>query len=221
MLVAVMAAIAVVLGAAPAAVAIGIVAALHPVLFLGGVAVLAAAGVRRRFRQTGGTSIEAAFLRSVAAELRSGASLRHGLAAAVAVEPSLHLGRVGRLAVAGAPFGRIADALEEAMPSNGRLVAAVLRMSDRFGGGAAALFAHLASIADESATIAQERRIATAQARLSSAVVVGAPLVFTVLLLLSGGGDLFVGPGLLVAGAGLALQLIGLGVVGVMLWRSR
>jgi Flp pilus assembly protein TadB len=190
-------------------------------LFLGGVAVLALVGLKRRSDRRRDPSDEAAFLRSVSAEVRSGASLRHGLLSAVAAEPKLPLAEVGRLAAAGAPFRRIAPVLEEAMPYNGRLVAAVLRMSDRIGGGASALFSHLASITDEDAAIAAERRVATAQARLSAAVVVGAPLIFTILLLVSGGRDLFSGPGLAIAALGLALQLIGLGVVAAMLWRSR
>lgn len=221
MIVAVLAAIAVVVGTSWLAVGIGVVAALHPLLFLGGIVVVVLTRLLRRRQASNGSAVEAGFLRAVAAELRSGASLRHALAAAADTEPRLPLDRVRRLAAAGAPFARIATGMEEALAHNGRLVGAVLAMTDRIGGEASVLFARLASISDESAALERERVAATAQARFSAAVVVGAPLVFTALVLASGGDGLFVGPGLLLAGTGLVLQMFGIGVVVAMLWRSR
>jgi len=165
-------------------------------------------------------SEEADFLRAVAAELRAGASLRSGLAAAGARAGRLSLSPVVRLATAGRPSSAVAEALEAALPVNGRLAAAAVRLASSTGAKSAALFADLASRAAQASELSRERRALTAQARLSAGLIGGAPLAFVLLMSLVGQGPRFSGPGLMVTLIGFSLIAAGESAVWMMLRRA-
>lgn len=165
-------------------------------------------------------SNEADFLRAVAAELRAGASLRSGLVAAAARAGRLPLSTVVRLASAGQPSSSVAEALEVALPVNGRLAAAAVRLAGSTGAKSAALFTDLAVRAAQASELSRERRALTAQARLSAGVIGGAPLVFVLLMSLIGQGPGNSGPGSLLSLIGLALIAAGESVVWIMLRRA-
>ncbi len=177
--------------------------------------------VRRRNAEHG--NVEVAFLQAVAAELQAGASLRLALVEASARAPGLQLERVARLATAGASMETIAGELRDRLPVSGSLAAPALRLAADAGGRAAEVFGELAARALEADEIARERRVATAQARLSALVVGLAPLGFAVLMLLSGRGEALLdagAAGLVVAVVGLSLQAAGMAVVWWMSWRT-
>lgn len=164
---------------------------------------------------------EAAWLRSLAAELGAGATLRAALEAAAADVPRFE--RVVRLAASGSPLEEVAGHVACGLSTVGRSAAAAIEIVARQGGRAAAVFAELAAQADAEADLAAERRAATAQARLSAMVVGALPLVALAMLFASGraaalmrGGS--IGP--LILAVGTALQILGLVVVVVMMRRA-
>lgn len=159
----------------------------------------------------------------MAAELRSGASLRSALEEAAHRVPQIELGRPVRLAAAGMPMTEVAETVEAQLPANGRLAAAAFRLSDWSGARVADTFEGLAERAAATAELARERKAATAQARLSALIVGVAPIIFTVLLVATGRGAGLVaygGLGWLVLGVGLGLEVIGLVVVAVIVRRA-
>lgn len=181
--------------------------------FVGVLGVGAVAAVRRR-RDRPGPDAEAAFLRGVAAELAGGASLRAALAGA----PSggLETGPAVRAAAAGVSADRVARLLADALPVNGRVVAATWVLAAESGGPAAALFQSLARRATDEGDLIRERRSLTAQARASAWVVAGLPVVLLAGSLASGRldpGDPVVAVVLAVGGA---LQVAGIAVVVAM-----
>ena len=185
---------------------------------------LAAAGVwalvarRRRRGRRAGPGDEAVFLRGLAAELDAGASLRTAVAAAAGRAPALDLSRACRLAEAGLPAERVGEALQAALPGNGRLAAAAFRLASTTGGRVAALFHALAARASELGRLGRERRALTAQARASAWVVGGAPVALLLLLTATGRmGPLLAAPaGVAVLAVGLALEGAGVAVVWLM-----
>ena len=205
MLSAVVAALAFAAGAPLPALAVAALAMWQPLWLLAAAAVWAVAARKRR-RQAG-PGDEADFRQGLAAELHAGASLRSAVVAASARAPALDLGRACRLADAGLPAATVGEALESALPVNGRLAAAAFRLASATGGRVATLFHALAGRAAEVGRLERERRALTAQARASAWVVGGAPL--TLLLLLAVTGRLRplladpVGPVVLAVGFGL------------------
>ncbi len=159
---------------------------------------------------------EVQFLSSIHAELRAGASLRWALATAADGVDDSTVGEVARLALAGVPLAAIAPHLG-GFPQNGRRLAAALQVAAIAGGRSADVFARLAQRGAEENALARERRVLTAQARLSAMVVGGLP----VLWLVFGGARRIAalaeagGVGLLVAVAGLSMELVG----GFLVWR--
>lgn len=156
---------------------------------------------------------EVQFLTSVAADLRSGASVRTAIAGTA---HHSSVAKAQRLAVAGAPLDEVAVAIED-LPINGQRAAAALQVVARAGGRSAAVFDGLADRAMEAAERARERRALTTQARLSAGVVGGLPVVS----LLLGGADrigLLIGSGnagIAVAAIAVTMQGVGIGIV----WR--
>ena len=211
------------LGVPPMVIAIAAVAAIEPRLVLAGAAIWAVvAAVQRRSPRVTPDS-EATLFRAMAAELRSGASLRSALAEAAHRVPQIQLGRPVRYAEAGMQMTEIAEAVEVQLPENGRLAAAAFRLSDWSGARVADTFDRLAERAAATAELARERRAATAQARLSAVIVGVAPLVFTVLLMATGRGAGLLehgGLGWLVLGVGLGLETVGLVTVAVIVRRA-
>jgi Flp pilus assembly protein TadB len=220
MLTAALLAVAMVAGAHPLLLTAAAAAVLHPAIPLAAAAAWAVYnGFARRAAQPT-PSDEARFLRGIAAEVRSGASLRVAVQEAAGRAPGIDLRRAVRLAAAGADAAAIGGAVAAALPINGRLAGAAFRLSSHSGSSAAALFDALAGRAAEAAELAGERRAATAQARLSAGVVGLAPAAFTVLLIALGKGPALSGVGLAIFIMGFGLELVGLVVIGIILWRA-
>jgi Flp pilus assembly protein TadB len=223
MLIIVVSAMALVAGVHPVGVAAVALAAIRPRWFLLGVAAWAVYSWDERRRAAAGPDDEAALLRALSAELRSGASLRSALAEAAHSVPSLDLAASVRVAAAGMPVDLVADDLVRTLPENGRLVAAAFRLSSWSGARVAAVFDNLASRAAEAADLSRERSAATVQARLSAAIVGLAPLAISLFLFATGRVSIPEGVGVIgvvVVGLGLALEVAGLAIVGVIIRRE-
>jgi Flp pilus assembly protein TadB len=223
MLIVVVSAMALVAGAPPVGVAAATLAVISPRWFLVAVAAWAAYSWNERRRAAVGPDDEAALLRALSAELRSGASLRSAFAEAAHSVPSLDLAASVRVAAAGMPVDLVVDDLEETLPENGRLVGAAFRLSSWSGARVAAVFDNLASRATEAADLSRERRAATVQARLTAAIVGVAPLAISLFLFVAGRVSIPEGIGVLgivVVGLGLALEVMGLAIVGVIIRRE-
>jgi tight adherence protein B len=211
------------LGVPSLMIAIAAVAAIEPRLVLVGAAVWGVVATLRRRATSITPDDEATLFRAMAAELRSGASLRSALAEAAHRVPQIQLDRPVRFAAAGMQMAEIAEAIELQLPENGRLAAAAFRLSDWSGARVADTFDGLAERAAATAELARERRAATAQARLSALIVGIAPLAFTVLLVTTGRGAGLVahgGLGWLVLGVGLGLEMLGLIAVAAIVRRA-
>jgi Flp pilus assembly protein TadB len=198
-------------------------AVIRPVWFLVAVAGWAAWHQRARFRARGASAdAEAAVLRAVAAELSAGASLRGSLSAAAGTSESVDMSRVARLAEAGRPMDEVADAVEEALSVNGRRAAAALHLAGRTGAAPRGVLERLAAQAADLGALARERRVLTAQARMSAALVGGAPVALVAVLGITGRlSGLFGDPiGRVVFATGAALLLAGMAAVAIMLARA-
>ena len=223
MLIVVVSAMALVAGVHPVGVAAMALAAISPRGFLLAVAAWALYSWNQRRRAAAGPDDEAALLRALSAELRSGASLRSALAEAAHSVPSLDLAASVRVAAAGMPVDLVADDLVQTLPENGRLVAAAFRLSSWSGARVAAVFDNLASRAAEAADLSRERSAATVQARLSAAIVGLAPLAISLFLFATGRVSIPEGVGVIgavVVGLGLALEVAGLAIVAVIIRRE-
>jgi tight adherence protein B len=159
----------------PALAALGL-ALWQPVWALAAVLAWMALNVRRP--GAAGDETEAAYLQAVASELRAGSSLRHALRTASHQVTGLRLERTVRLAAAGQPLDRVANALERALPRLGPLSASAVRTAGVTGGKAAEVFDKLALLAAEEVGLVRERRAATAQARFSAWIVGGIPVAY-------------------------------------------
>ena len=220
MLMALAAAAAIAMGVHPGVLAIAATAFLQPWWFLAGTVVWAVvANVRS---PSAGPDDEARYLEGVAAELRAGASPRAAVEGAAGRAPSLNLWRVVRLASVGRPVPEVAGALSEALPANGRLAAAAFRLATETGARAADVFADLAVRAVEAGDLIRERRALTAQARLSAALVGGAPIAGVALLVVSGRASALLDStgGRTIGAIGLALLVAGGLVVWAMVRRA-
>ena len=109
MLIVVLAAGALAVGIHPVMAGAAVLAATRPWLFLAACAGWAGYAWFERRRGMPSPDDEARLLRSLAAELRSGASLRPALAEAAHAAPALDLSGPTRLAVAGMPMDLVAD----------------------------------------------------------------------------------------------------------------
>jgi Flp pilus assembly protein TadB len=162
---------------------------------------------------------EAAFLRSLAAELAGGSSLRAALVGSAGRAPRLPLTVAARAAEAGLPAPIVAAALDGALPVNGRLAAAAWRLAAESGAPAAAIVQALALRASEEGALRRERRALVAQARASAWVVAALPAVL--LVAMAAGGRLSPDPALLpILAVGLTLQATGVAAVVWMLRRA-
>jgi tight adherence protein B len=215
---AVVIALALAAGAPLPALGVAVLAMWQPLWLLAAAAVWALLARRRKRRGGAGPADEAGFLQGLAAELDAGASLRAAVTAAATRAPALDLSRACRLAAAGLPAGEVGEALQAALPGNGRLAAAAFRLASATGGRVAALFHTLAGRAAEVGRLNRERRALTAQARASAWVVGGVPVALLLLLAASGRlGSLLSNPaGAAVLAAGLGLEAAGVTVVWLM-----
>jgi len=206
---------------APAPVVMGaVVVAFAPGLMVPAVVALVAVGLRRRNGDCPAGDDEAAFLRSVAAELSGGASLRSALVSASAGS-ALDLGRLARTAAAGRPAAELAAAVEDALPSVGRMAAAAVHFAALNGGSSVEVFRAVAVLAADRVRLQREARTGTAAARASAWVVAGLPVVVVVGMLLTGRLGGASDPAVLaVVAVGLALQALGVAAMWAMMRRT-
>ncbi|HVR32734.1 MAG TPA: hypothetical protein VMS74_08490 [Acidimicrobiia bacterium] len=132
---------------------------------------------RRRVRPVLG--VDGAALLGVLASLQAGATLRSGLASLSS--------EVDRLVAVGASTAALADAVDRALPEQGSVAAAAVRLLDRAGGPAVPVLEELAAQAAETMRIRREVRAAVAAPVLQGAIVGGAPLVVLISLVVTGG----------------------------------
>jgi len=169
---------------------------------------------RRRAPNRGGD--EAVVLAALGAELRRGASVRTAIEPAAARSAHLDLSAAVRLAEAGAPVERVAEAFARGLPQTGRLAGPAFVVAATSGGRASAVFARLADRASARLEAEGERRALTAQARLSAAVVGAIPCVVLGSMALTGrlSSLLEAGPfGVVAVTVGSVLMLTGMAVV--------
>ena len=156
---------------------------------------------------------EARLLGVIAAELRTGATVRSAVAGAALTERDPRVRTAGWLARAGAPLEEVAAQLCK-LPINGRRLEAALAVVAQTGGRSATIFAGLADRAVREAALRREKRTLTAQVRMSALVVGSLPVVSLAaggwsrlrVLLASGSG------GIGLATAGLAMKVLGVGI---------
>lgn len=198
-------------GADPRRVAILALAFYLPVVVAGLVA-LAAWG--RRAEKAGRSAL---FCEGVAAELRSGSSMRQALlASAESVGVSLPPG------VESATSSELAEGLADDLPDIADEVALVVRSSGRTGGRAADLFDEIGSLAIAQDEIAREVRVSAAPTRATAAVFLVAPLLYLMWRLGQGelSGLLGTSQQRVAATVGLGLFLAGLTVAARIMWRA-
>jgi Flp pilus assembly protein TadB len=117
----------------------------------------------------------AGWLRTAAAELRAGMSLRSSLVSATSAYPELSLEQVARLAAAGRPMTEVGEAM--AHRPGMEAAAIVLEVTNLTGGSVAPVLEALAAEAADEAGLVAERRSLTVAARWSIGMVGGFPLV--------------------------------------------
>lgn len=183
--------------------------AVQPVI---GTVALVAVALGRKFRTRRDTGCdEVSFLRDITAVVASGATLR---AAVRDGDRSIVGESTRRLCDAGMPMSRVGESLRSSLPTNGDAFAAVMELSEQTGSSLVPTLFMLTDRARSTEAAQRRRRIATAQARFSAAVVGVAPLIVTVGLVAArgtpgDGGPMVVVP--MVVGAG--LQVAGVAVV--------
>lgn len=184
----------------------------------GGLAILAV----RRFRRTPPLRLLSC-VDIIAAELRSGQSLRHAVATGARESGVPGWEQVVARSLAGLPIADVGLGFRDPGDDASRL-RAVLGIAASTGGEASVVFDALAASMRQHGMLDRERRMATAQARFSAGVIAGGPLLVLVVLfvtgalgrMLSGGG---MGAAIVVVGT--ALELVGIGVVVAMITAER
>jgi Flp pilus assembly protein TadB len=162
----------------------------------------------------------ALFCDGVAAELRSGSTLREALVTS-ASSLDRDLSALG-VSPHAAPIGEVAAAVAAGFPDIEHEVRLTVLNASRSGSDAADLFDEIGSLAATQAEIGHEIRVATAPARATALFLVGAPAVFVVNRLSSNGLDPLVAssPQRVVTLIGLGLFLTGTAVTTLLIWRS-
>ncbi|MCP3998136.1 MAG: hypothetical protein GY722_24210 [bacterium] len=174
-------------------------------------AILLVPGIERLRRMPRSRPIdEERFHAAVHSELQAGASLRSAISAAAQDLPEL--AGIHRAAVSGHPMDEVAAALL-VLPNTGSEARVAVRVADLSGGRAADVFLRMADRAAAAADLDRQRRILTAQARLSAAIVGGLPFVWLLFggvgrlraLVDNGGGAIGV--------AGIVMEAVGVALV--------
>lgn len=160
------------------------------------------------------------FSEAVSAELRAGASLRQAVEKAAA---SVDAGDVARLCREGAPMAVVAGAASTDFKEVGPELAALLARASDIGVSPAALFDEIGGLALAEVEVAHEVSMASASARATAAVLVGAAVLGVGWALSSGGLEPFLRHPAqrvaIVVGAGLVL--LGLAMSILILRRAR
>lgn len=159
------------------------------------------------------------FCESVAAELRAGANLRDALTTAAT--------SVGLLpespGLSSEPStAEVAARVAEELPSIGEELRLTIVAASRSGADAAGLFDEIGSLAIAQSEVRREVRVATAPGRATALILLGAPVIYLVTRLQSGGlAGLIASPEQrVVATIGLGLFLGGLFFACLVLWRA-
>lgn len=177
-------------------------------------AVVAVAVVGRRIRLRGEAGADARFAETVLAELRVGGSLRRALRVACAAREDC--GVIVRRLDLGEPLNRCVAGLGDRLGVIGELVVAAVEVGAA-GGRMAPVFEELVAFATAEELARSEFAAATAQVRASLWVLVGGPLVYMALLVVTGRLQrLLALPGTPVV-ASIGAVLFGLGTVTVLL----
>lgn len=156
------------------------------------------------------------FCEVTASELRSGASLREALQAAL-----VSVGD-GAADGSGASVAELAVRAREQLPAIGDEIELTVLAAARAGGNSASLFDEIGSLAIAQSEVRREVRIATAPGRATAAVLVAAPAAYLIFQAGSGGlaGMLAESEQRLVAVLGMGLFVTGLIVALLVLWRG-
>lgn len=164
----------------------------------------------------------AGWLRTAAAELRAGMSLRSSLVAAVSTYPELGLDQVARLAAAGRPMTEVGASM--ARVEGLEAASIVLEVTSLTGGAVAPVLEALAAEAADEAGLIAERRSLTVAARWSIGLVAGFPLLL--LLIQVGRGEVarmlrggFVSAAVVVIGIGFLVA--GMAAAALLMRRAR
>lgn len=186
-----------------------------------GVALLSAAAVTHHAvtRRKGiRSATETVLLRSLAARVTAGLTLRE----AIATSPEdLVSQKARRLCLAGSSMAEVGAAVGSALPINGRRLASLCAMSELTGAPFGDVMKAAAKRSERFEESRRNRRAALAQVRFSAWVVGVAPLVLTGLVVLTQGipeprGAAIVIPML----AGVVLQVAGTAIVFVLSGRA-
>jgi Flp pilus assembly protein TadB len=158
------------------------------------------------------------FCLGVASELRAGASLRDALTTAAT---SVGI-RASSGSTSGSPTDEVAARLAEEFPAIGPELELTVLAAARSGADSAALFDEIGALAIAQSEIRREVSIATAPGRATALVLVGAPVIYLITRLGSGGlSPLLESPEQrIVSVLGLGLFLIGVLATGAVMWRS-
>lgn len=153
----------------------------------------------------------AVFCQTVARELSSGASLRWALAAAAS---DGHIDEIYRAVDSGKGWDEVGDLLEREFSDIGTELALVVQSVASSGSKSGSLFAELGDLALAQVEMTEEIRVATAPARSSAMILIGAPVLYLGYQLRSGqlGELLALESSRSLAGAGLVLFLLGIGI---------
>lgn len=158
------------------------------------------------------------FCEGVASELRAGATLRDALAtAATSVESSALSADSTTSSMA-----EVAAQAADEFPSIGEELRLTVIAAARSGSDAAALFDEIGSLAIAQSEIRREVSVATAPGRVTALVLVGAPVIYLVSQMSSGGLTRMLASSQqrIVALIGLGLFVMGLLAAILVLWRA-
>jgi Flp pilus assembly protein TadB len=219
MVLSVLVAMACLAGVPWAVLAVGVFVGVSPPI---GVAVIVAIAVWQRLRRRRSSEIgrgsESTLLRSLAATVSTGATVRQAIAGTRSPRITT---RTRRLCTLGAPMGSVGASMSDQLPVTGRAFSALMQVSEVAGGSVAGALHILAEQADDADDHAREARVVSAQAKFS-AIVVGvvppaaAASVFAIRGLPESGGA----PVLLPVAGGGVLMLLGASLVFTMARRA-
>lgn len=156
------------------------------------------------------------FCEITASELRSGASLRDALDAALASAGDR------KIRGSGGSVAELAARAREQFPAIGDEIELIVLAAARGGGDSASLFDEIGCLAMAQTEVRREVRIATAPGRATALVLVAAPVTYLIFQVDSGGlaGLLAASEQRSVTVLGLGLFVSGLVVALLVLWRA-